>query len=141
MNITVALPVVAIQIELDRELMKDVRRQVLTGDATPAQFGAFIIGLRVKSESLAGLNGPVEVMRELMTPVKVPASVPYLVDIVGTGGDAAGIFNVSSASAFVAAAAGCHVAKHGGRSVSSKSGSADLLEAAGIQINLTAEQI
>lgn len=141
MNIKEALAVVASNIDLEREQMQDVMRQVMTGEASQAQIGALLMGLRMKSESIDEITGAVEVMRELMTPVNVPASVPHLVDIVGTGGDEAGIFNVSSASAFVAAAAGCHVAKHGGRSVSSRSGSADLLEAAGIQINLTAEQI
>lgn len=141
MNIKEALALVVTNIDLEREQMQDVMRQVMTGEATQAQIGALLTGLRMKSESIDEITGAVEVMRELMTPVNVPADVPYLVDIVGTGGDEAGIFNVSSASAFVAAAAGCHVAKHGGRSVSSKSGSADLLEAAGIQINLTPEQI
>src|SRR5699024_2073123 len=123
-----------------REEMQSVMRQIMTGEATQAQIGAFLMGLRMKSESIDEITGAVEVMRELMVPVKV-AEVPYLVDIVGTGGDEASIFNVSSASAFVIAAAGCHVAKHGGRSVSSKSGSADLLEAAGIAIDLSPEQI
>lgn len=140
MDIKQALSRLVLNIDLEREEMQGVMRQIMTGAATPAQIGAFVMGLRMKSESIDEITGAVEVMRELMVPVKV-ANVPYLVDIVGTGGDEAGIFNVSSASAFVIAAAGCHVAKHGGRSVSSKSGSADLLEAAGIAIDLTPEQI
>lgn len=140
MNIKEALALIVSNIDLEREQMRAVMRQVMTGEATQAQIGALLASLRMKSESIDEITGAVEVMRELMTPVEVQ-NVPYLVDIVGTGGDEAGIFNVSSASAFVAAAAGCHVAKHGGRSVSSKSGSADLLEAAGIQINLNPEQI
>ncbi|HLR16329.1 MAG TPA: anthranilate phosphoribosyltransferase [Alcanivoracaceae bacterium] len=140
MNIKEALVLIVSNIDLEREQMRAVMRQVMTGEATQAQIGALLASLRMKSESIDEITGAVEVMRELMTPVEVQ-NVPYLVDIVGTGGDEAGIFNVSSASAFVAAAAGCHVAKHGGRSVSSKSGSADLLEAAGIQINLNPEQI
>src|SRR5699024_10549981 len=140
MNIKEALVLIVSNIDLEREQMRAVMRQVMTGEATQAQIGALLASLRMKSESVDEITGAVEVMRELMTPVEVQ-NVPYLVDIVGTGGDEAGIFNVSSASAFVAAAAGCHVAKHGGRSVSSKSGSADLLEAAGIQINLNPEQI
>lgn len=140
MDIKQALSRIVLNIDLEREEMQGVMRQIMTGAATPAQIGAFVMGLRMKSESIDEITGAVEVMRELMVPVKV-ANVPYLVDIVGTGGDEAGIFNVSSASAFVIAAAGCHVAKHGGRSVSSKSGSADLLEAAGIAIDLTPEQI
>lgn len=140
MDIKQALGRVVLNIDLEREEMQGVMRQIMTGEATQAQIGAFLMGLRMKSESIDEITGAVEVMRELMEPVTV-ADVPYLVDIVGTGGDEAGIFNVSSASAFVAAAAGCHVAKHGGRSVSSKSGSADLLEAAGIAIDLNPQQI
>lgn len=140
MDIKQALARIVLNIDLEREEMQGVMRQIMTGAATPAQIGAFVMGLRMKSESIDEITGAVEVMRELMVPVKV-GEVPYLVDIVGTGGDEASIFNVSSASAFVVAAAGCHVAKHGGRSVSSKSGSADLLEAAGIAIDLTPDQI
>lgn len=141
MDIKQALARVVVNIDLEREEMQDVMRQVMTGEATQAQIGALMVALRMKSESIDEITGAVEVMRELMTPVSVSPSVPHLVDVVGTGGDEASIFNVSSASAFVAAAAGCHVAKHGGRSVSSKSGSADLLEAAGIELNLNPEQI
>lgn len=140
MDIKQALARVVLNIDLERDEMQSVMRQIMTGEATPAQIGAFLMGLRMKSESLDEITGAVEVMRELMVPVTVK-DVPHLVDIVGTGGDEASLFNVSSASAFVVAAAGAHVAKHGGRSVSSKSGSADLLEAAGIAIDLTPEQI
>lgn len=140
MDIREALSRVAESLDLSQQEMREVMRQVMTGGATDAQIGAFLMGLRIKSETLDEITGAVQVMRELMLPVDV-GDVDYLVDIVGTGGDGADLFNVSSASAFVAAAAGCHVAKHGGRSVSSKSGAADVLEAAGVQLDLDAEQI
>ena len=140
MDIKQALARVVDKLDLTREEMREVMRTVMTGGATEAQIGAFLMGMRMKSESIDEITGAVEVMRELVTPVNV-GDVPHLVDIVGTGGDGANLFNVSSASAFVAAAAGCHVAKHGGRSVSSKSGAADVLEAAGIRIDLNPEQI
>ena len=139
MNIKEALNRVVSQLDLSTEEMQSVMREIMTGQCTDAQIGAFLMGMRMKSESIDEITGAVQVMRELMTPVKV-GELPYLVDIVGTGGDGANLFNISSASAFVAAAAGCHVAKHGGRSVSSKSGAADVLEAAGVRLDLTPEQ-
>lgn len=140
MDIQQALKRVAEGLDLSRDEMRDVMRQIMTGGADAMQISAFLMGLRMKSESVDEITGAVEVMRELVTPVNV-SDLPYLVDIVGTGGDGSNLFNISSASAFVAAAAGCHVAKHGGRSVSSKSGSADVLETAGIKLDLTPEQI
>ncbi|MEH6469560.1 MAG: anthranilate phosphoribosyltransferase [Porticoccus sp.] len=124
---------------LETTEMRDVMTQIMTGNATDAQIGAFLVALRMKGETVAEITGAAQVMRELATSVSV--SGEYLVDIVGTGGDRSGIFNVSTASSFVAAAAGASVAKHGNRSVSSKSGSADLLECAGVKLNLTSEQV
>ena len=140
MDIKQALARVVDQLDLTRDEMREVMRQIMTGGATDAQIGAFVVALRMKSETIEEVTGAVDIMRELVTPVDV-SGLPHLVDIVGTGGDGANLFNVSTASAFVAAAAGCHVAKHGGRSVSSKSGAADVLEAAGIFIDLNPEQI
>jgi anthranilate phosphoribosyltransferase len=101
--------------------------------------GAFLMGLRLRGETVDEITAAASVMRELATPVEI--SRDYLVDTCGTGGDSSGTFNISTASAFVAAAAGARVAKHGNRSVSSKSGSADVLETAGINLELTAEQV
>ena len=140
MDIKQALARVVDQLDLTRDEMREVMRQIMTGGATDAQIGAFVVALRMKSETIEEITGAVDIMRELVTPVDV-SGLSHLVDIVGTGGDGANLFNVSTASAFVAAAAGCHVAKHGGRSVSSKSGAADVLEAAGIFIDLNPEQI
>jgi anthranilate phosphoribosyltransferase len=140
MNIQQALAKVVDHIDLSIEEMRDVMSQVMTGGATDAQIGALMVGLRMKSESLDEITGAAMVMRELVTGVTVE-SRQYLVDIVGTGGDGANLFNVSTASSFVAAAAGARVAKHGGRSVSSQSGSADLLETAGIALDLNPAQI
>ena len=114
-------------------------RQIMTGEATPAQIGGFLIGLRIKGETVEEIAAAAGVMRELAA--KVATDQTNLVDTVGTGGDASGTFNVSTASAIVAAAAGARVAKHGNRSVSSRSGAADLLEAAGVKIGLTPEQV
>ncbi|MDH3310526.1 MAG: anthranilate phosphoribosyltransferase [Gammaproteobacteria bacterium] len=119
--------------------MRAVMRLVMTGQATPAQIGGFLIGLRMKGETVEEIAAAAGVMRELATPVNVTG--PYLVDTCGTGGDGASTFNISTASAFVVAAAGGKVAKHGNRSVSSKSGSADVLEAAGVSLELTPEQV
>lgn len=119
--------------------MRAVMRQIMTGQASEAQIGAFLVALRMKGESIDEIAGAVEVMRELATGVEV--SGDYLVDIVGTGGDESNLFNVSTASSFVVAASGGRVAKHGNRSVSSSSGAADLLEAAGANLSLSPEQV
>lgn len=140
MDIREALARVVEHIDLDFEAMRAVMNQIMTGGATDAQIGAFLVALRMKSESLDEITAAAQVMRELATPVAI-GDLPYVVDIVGTGGDGANLFNVSSASSFVAAAAGCHVAKHGNRSVSSKSGAADLLEAAGVRLDLSPEEV
>lgn len=124
---------------LTREQMRAVMKQIMTGSATPAQIGGFLVALTIKGETVEEITGAAEVMRELAAHVDV--NVPVLVDTCGTGGDGAGLFNVSTASAFVVAAAGGHVAKHGNRSVTSKTGSADLLEAAGVNLNINAEQV
>ncbi len=139
MEIKQALLKVVAQIDLSTEEMISVMRTVMTGGATPAQIGGLLVALRMKSETLDEITGAAMVMRELATPVDI--DVDYLVDTCGTGGDGANLFNVSTASAFVVAAAGGRVAKHGNRSVSSSTGSADVLEAAGIKLDITAEQV
>jgi anthranilate phosphoribosyltransferase len=126
--------------DLSSDDMIAVMRMLMTGGATAAQIGGFLIGLRMKGETVTEIAAAATVMRELASGVSI-AGLPNTVDIVGTGGDASGTFNISTASMFVAAAAGCHVAKHGNRSVSSKSGSADVLEAAGIRLDLTPQQV
>jgi anthranilate phosphoribosyltransferase len=140
MDMQTALARVVEHIDLSTEEMQQVMRTIMTGGATDAQIGGFLTALRMKSESLDEITGAALVMRELVTKVDV-SDCRYLVDIVGTGGDGANLFNVSTASAFVAAAAGCHVAKHGNRSVSSSSGSADLLQAAGVSLELSPEEV
>lgn len=120
--------------------MTEVMHAIMTGGATPAQIGGFLVGLRMKGETVTEIAAAAGVMRELASGVDI-SGLDHTVDIVGTGGDASGTFNVSTASMFVAAAAGCHVAKHGNRSVSSKSGSADALETAGLRLDLTPEQV
>ncbi|MGB2115201.1 MAG: anthranilate phosphoribosyltransferase [Porticoccaceae bacterium] len=139
MEITQALEKVVNNNSLESAEMRDVMRQIMTGGATQAQIGAFLVALRMKGESIDEIAGAVEVMRELATGVEV--SGDYLVDIVGTGGDESNLFNVSTASSFVVAASGGRVAKHGNRSVSSSSGAADLLEAAGVNLSLNPEQV
>lgn len=124
---------------LNRTEMTEAMRLLMTGQATPAQVGGFLIGLRMRGETVEEITAAASVMRELAT--KVDVGSEHLVDTCGTGGDASGTFNISTASAFVAAAAGVRVAKHGNRSVSSKSGSADVLEAAGVNLDLTPEQV
>jgi len=125
--------------DLSRDDMTQVMRLSMTGEATPAQIGGFRVGLRMKGETVDEITAAASVMRELATVVKVEGD--HVVDIVGTGGDGANTFNISTASTFVVAAAGGTVAKHGNRSVSSKSGSADLLEAAGVNLDLNADQV
>ena len=126
--------------DLTSEEMTSVMQAIMTGGATPAQIGGFLVGLRMKGETVVEIAAAASVMRELASGVTI-GDLDNTVDIVGTGGDASGTFNVSTASMFVAAAAGCHVAKHGNRSVSSKSGSADALEAAGIRLDLSPQQV
>jgi anthranilate phosphoribosyltransferase len=140
MNIKEALNRVVAQLDLSTEEMQDVMREIMTGQCSDAQIGAFLMGLRMKSETIDEIVGAVAVMRELASHVHL-ASLDHVVDVVGTGGDGANIFNVSTAASFVVAAAGGKVAKHGNRAVSGKSGSADLLETAGIYLNLTPEQV
>jgi anthranilate phosphoribosyltransferase len=139
MDIKQALGMVVERQDLSLEDMQSVMRQVMTGEAGEAQIGAFLMGLRMKGESLDEITGAVMVMRELASGVQV--SGENLVDIVGTGGDGANLFNVSTAASFVVAAAGGRVAKHGNRSVSSSSGSADVLEAAGVSLELAPQQV
>lgn len=124
---------------LSAQAMTDVMRLIMTGEATPAQVGGFLVGLRMKGETVDEVAAAAAVMRDLATQVKVDKT--HLVDTCGTGGDASGSFNISTASAFVVAAAGGRVAKHGNRSISSKSGSADVLEAAGVNLELKPEQV
>ena len=124
---------------LTRDQMTDVMKTILSGEATPAQVGGFLVALRIKGETIDEITAAAQVMRSLATPV-TPKS-DDLVDIVGTGGDGLKTFNISTASAIVAAAAGAHVAKHGNRAASSQSGSADLLELAGIRLDMNPAQV
>jgi len=126
--------------EIFHDEMVDLMRQIMNGEVSPLMTAAIITGLRVKKETIGEITGAARVMRELSTRVELPPH-DHFVDIVGTGGDGASSFNISTAAMFVAAAAGAHVAKHGGRSVSSKSGSADVLEALGAAIELRPAQV
>ncbi|MFV8834542.1 anthranilate phosphoribosyltransferase [Aquisalimonas sp.] len=139
MDMKEALRAVTERRDLSRDEMTDVMRLIMTGEATQAQIGGFLIGLRMKGETIDEIAAAAGVMRGLATHVDVETE--HLVDTCGTGGDAAGTFNVSTATAFVVAAGGGRVAKHGNRSVSSASGSADLLEAAGANLDLSPEQV
>jgi anthranilate phosphoribosyltransferase len=126
--------------EIFRDEMLSLMRQIMSGEVSPTLIAAIIAGLRVKKETIGEIAAAAEVMREFATGVPVPDE-PNLVDTCGTGGDSAHTFNISTAAMFVAAAAGAKIAKHGGRSVSSKSGSADVLEALGAKINLSPELV
>ena len=126
--------------EIFHDEMLHLMRMIMKGEISPLMVAAITTGLRVKKETIGEITAAAQVMRELSTKVPV-ADRTHLVDIVGTGGDGSHTFNISTCSMFVAAAAGAKVAKHGGRSVSSKSGSADVMEALGVNINLTPEQI
>lgn len=139
MNMPQAIAQVIAREDLSQPQMTAVMNLIMTGEATPAQMGGFLIGLRMKGETVDEITAAAQVMRELST--KVVVEVEHLVDTCGTGGDASGSFNISTASALVCAAAGAHVAKHGNRSVSSKSGSADVLEAAGVNLDLNPAQV
>ncbi len=121
--------------EIFHDEMLHLMRQIMSGQMSPVMMAALITGLRVKKETIGEITAAAQVMRELSTKVEV-ADKTHLVDIVGTGGDGSQTFNISTCAMFVAAAAGARVSKHGGRSVSSKSGSADVLEALGLNINL-----
>ncbi|MEE8321412.1 MAG: anthranilate phosphoribosyltransferase [Gammaproteobacteria bacterium] len=139
MDIQQAIGYVAEGRDLSRDEMQSVMRSIMQGETTPAQIGGFLVGLHLKGETVNEITAAAEVMRALSA--KVCVSGDHLVDTCGTGGDGANTFNISTASAFVAAAAGANVAKHGNRSVSSKSGSADVLEAAGVKLDLSPEQV
>ncbi len=140
MKLSQAINAVLQRQDLNSSEMTEVMRTIMTGGATDAQIGGFLIGLRMKGETVTEIAAAAKVMRELASGVNI-SGLDHAVDIVGTGGDASGTFNVSTASMFVAAAAGAHVAKHGNRSVSSKSGSADALETAGINLMLSSDQV
>jgi anthranilate phosphoribosyltransferase len=139
MDMPSAINTVIEQRDLTQSEMTEVMRCIMTGAATPAQIGGFLVGLRMKGETVDEITAAASVMRELSTSVSVTGE--HIVDIVGTGGDGSSTFNISTACTFVVAAAGGIVAKHGNRSISSKSGSADLLEAAGVSLDLNAEQV
>lgn len=140
MNIQEALSHITKNIHLTQPQMEDVMRSIMQGEATEAQIGALMMGLRLKGESIDEITAAARVMREFATKIDV-SDIPFLVDIVGTGGDGQHLFNVSTAASFVISAAGGTVAKHGGRGVSSKSGSSDVLEQMGIRLDLNLEQI
>jgi len=139
MDMQAAIRAVTERQDLTAEQMQTVMRSIMTGEATAAQIGGFLVGLRMKGETVDEIAAAASVMRELATPVAVTG--PHLVDTCGTGGDGANTFNISTTAAFVVAAAGGKVAKHGNRSISSKSGSADVLEAAGVNLAISAQQV
>ena len=125
--------------DLSPSEMRKLMRTLMSGGASPAQIGAFLVALRAKGETVEEVAAAAEVLREMAT--KVPVKGKHVIDTCGTGGDASGTFNISTTAAFVVAAAGGRVAKHGNRSVSSSSGSADVLEAAGVNLDITPDQV
>ena len=139
MDIQSAIRAVIERRDLDGVQMTAVMHAIMTGECTPAQVGGFLVGLRMKGETVEEIAAAAAVMRRLAARVEVDRT--HLVDTCGTGGDASGTFNISTASALVAAGAGVRVAKHGNRSVSGRSGSADVLEAAGVRLNLAPDRI
>ncbi len=139
MEIQTAIKTVMAGQDLGRDDMVSVMQKIMTGECTPSQIGGFLVGLRMKGETVDEISAAAKVMREMATRVEV--SSDHLVDVVGTGGDSSGSFNISTASAIVAAAAGARVAKHGNRSVTSSSGSADVLEAAGVRLDISPRQV
>ncbi|MEJ8569090.1 anthranilate phosphoribosyltransferase [Elongatibacter sediminis] len=139
MEIKQAISHIVDRVDLGADDMQAVMRQIMTGEATPIQIGGFLAGLRTKGETVTEITAAARVMRELAMRIDVPTE--HLVDTCGTGGDSSGTFNVSTASAFVVAAGGGRVAKHGNRSMSSKSGSADVLEALGVNVDLPPDRV
>lgn len=139
MNIQQAIQHILDRKDLNSDNMREVMHAIMSGECTASQIAGFLIALRMKGETVDEITVAAEVMRELS--VKVNVSKEHLIDTCGTGGDGSNTFNISTTAAFVAAAAGARVAKHGNRSVSSKSGSADVLEAAGVKLDLTPEQV
>jgi anthranilate phosphoribosyltransferase len=138
MDIKAALNKIATRQDLTGEEMRSVMTTIMNGEATPSQIGAFLMGMRVKGETVGEIAAAVSILREKMVRVEAPEDV---IDIVGTGGDGAETLNISTASSLVTAAAGVPVAKHGNRALSSKSGSSDVLQALGIKLDLTPERI
>jgi anthranilate phosphoribosyltransferase len=134
MDIKSALHKIAAHQDLTGEEMRSVMTQIMDGNATPSQIGAFLMGMRVKGETVGEIAAAVSIMRAKMVPVEAPADA---LDIVGTGGDGAGTLNISTASAIVVAAAGVPVAKHGNRALSSRSGASQVLEALGVKLDLS----
>lgn len=144
MDIRKAIALVISGNDLSEDEMIMVMDEIMSGAATPAQIGSFITALRMKGETVAEITGAVKVMRRKATPIEAGSESTtnaVILDTCGTGGDGSGTFNVSTASAFVAAGAGITVAKHGNRSISSKCGSADVLEAAGVNLGLEADDV
>ena len=139
MNMQQAIAAVTDRQDLSQAQMQAVMNLIMTGEATQAQVGGFLVGLRMKGETVDEITGAVIAMRALASGVVVTGE--HVIDTCGTGGDSSGIFNVSTGCAFIASAAGAQVAKHGNRSISSKSGSSDLLEAAGVDIMLKPFQV
>ena len=140
MDISEAINHIISRSDLSNSQMRSIMQCIMTGKATNAQIGGFLVSLRMKGETVTEITAAARVMRDLASGVDI-GDLSNAVDIVGTGGDSSGTFNISTACMFVAAAAGCPVAKHGNRSVSSKSGSADALEAAGVNLNITPNQV
>ncbi|MEX0965193.1 MAG: anthranilate phosphoribosyltransferase [Pseudohongiellaceae bacterium] len=140
MDIRAAIKAVTAAVDLDRDQMISVMREIMSGESTDAQNAAFLVGLQMKGVKSQEILGGAAVMRELSTKVKLAPS-PHLVDTCGTGGSGSNKFNVSTAAALVAACAGAKVAKHGNRGATSNSGSADVLEAAGVNLALSAEDV
>lgn len=139
MDIQTAIKAMIARQDLTGDEMTTVMRQIMTGECTPSQIGGFLVGLHMKGESVDEISAAARVMRELATRVEVDDE--HLVDTAGTGGDSSGSFNISTASALVAAAAGARVAKHGNRSMTSNSGSADVLEAAAVKLDISPEKV
>lgn len=139
MDIKQAISAIVDRVDLSADEMRSVMQQIMTGGATPIQIGGFLAGMRTKGETVGEITAAARVMRELATRMEV--SKDHLVDTCGTGGDGSQSFNVSTACAFVVAAAGGRVAKHGNRSMSSKSGSADVLEALGVNLDIPPQRV